>query len=115
MSLSQEMGNMKLSTVMSPENVRVIQLALYYDFVLYNMHQKPFRVLLVYGKGAINSHERGKIKVTGNIAGNVIDMATELHDALVQCLSDKSKCDIGELNKHIEYFKILYDPTKINA
>ena len=114
MSLSQEMGNMKLSTVMSPENVRVIQLALYYDFVLYNMHQKPFRVLLVSGNGAINSHERGKtIMNIRTVAANMIDMAKELHDALVKCLSDKSKCDIGELNTHIEYFKILYDPTKI--
>jgi len=51
MSLSQSMSEMELSTVMSPDNVRLIQLALYYDFILYNMQQKPFGVLLVSGGG----------------------------------------------------------------
>jgi len=91
------MGNMELSTVMSPENVRVIQLALYYDFVLYNMQQKPFGVLLVSGGGAIENRERGTMVDVPNKAQPSlfvkIDTVKELHD--VQCLSDKRKCDIN--------------------
>jgi len=119
MSLSQLMGNMELSTVMSPENVRVIQLALYYDFVLYNMQQKPFGVLLVSGGGAIGNRERGTMVDVPNKAQPSlfvkIDTVKELHDALVQCLSDKSKCDINGLNEHVEYLKeTLYRSEKID-
>lgn len=119
MSLSQSMGNMELNTVMSPENVRVIQLALYYDFVLYNMQQKPFGVLLVSGGGAIGNRERGTMVNVPNKAQPSLfvkmDTVKELHDALVQCLSDKSKCDINGLNEHVEYLKeTLYRSEKID-
>ena len=119
MSLSQLMGNMELSTVMSPENVRVIQLALYYDFVLYNMQQKPFGVLLVSGGGAIGNKERGTMMTVPNPGQPSlfvkIDTVKELHDTLVRCLSDKSKCDINGLNEHVEYLKeTLYRSEKID-
>ena len=119
MSLSQSMGDMELSTAMSSENVRVMQLALYYDFVLYNMQQKPFGVLLKSGGGAIGNNERGTMVNVPNKAQSSlfvkIDTVKELHNALVQCLSDKSKCDIDGLNEHVEYLKeTLYRSEKID-
>ena len=119
MSLSQSMGNMELSTVMSPKNVRVIQLALYYDFVLFNMQQKPFRVLLASGGGAIGNKERGTMMTIPNPGqpSSFVEFnpVKELHDALVQCLSDKSKCDINGLNGHVEYLKeTVYRSEKID-
>ena len=119
MSLSQSMGNLELSTVMPPENVRVIQLALYYDFVLYKMQQKPFGVLLVSGGGAIGNTERGTMITVPNKAQPSLfvkkDPVEELHDALVECLSDKSKCNIDGLKTHVEYLKeTLYSSKKID-
>jgi hypothetical protein len=87
-------GQHGISTVMSPKNVRVIQLALYYDFVLFNMQQKPFRVLLASGGGAIGNKERGTMMTIPNPGqpSSFVEFnpVKELHDALVQCLSDKT-------------------------
>ena len=111
------MSEMELSTVMSPENVRVIQLALYYDFVLYNMQQKPFGVLLVSGGGAIGNRERGTMVDVPNKAQPSLfvefNAVNALHDALVGCLSDKKKCNDRNLRDNVDFLKELYVPKKI--
>lgn len=119
MSLSElgdDMGGIELSApTLSPETVRLMQLALYYDFVLFNMPQKPFRVLLVSGGGAIQNDERGTIQKFQFARLNTVK---ELHAALVDCLNDKKKCNdknISEiLRDNVDYLKdTLYVPSKI--
>ena len=83
------------------------------------MQQKPFGVLLKSGGGAIGNNERGTMVNVPNKAQSSlfvkIDTVKELHNALVQCLSDKSKCDIDGLNEHVEYLKeTLYRSEKID-
>ena len=116
MSLSDDMGGIELSApTLSPETVRLMQLALYYDFVLFEMQQKPFRVLLVSGGGAMTNEERGTIQKF-QFAG--LNTVKELHTALVDCLNDKKKCNdknISEiLRDNVDYLKdTLYVPSKI--
>lgn len=116
MSLSDDMGGIELSApTLSPETVRLMQLALYYDFVLYNMQQKPFRVLLVSGGGAIKNDERGTIQKFQYARLNIVK---EIHDALVDCLIDKKKCNDENISQilrdNVDYLKdTLYVPSKI--
>jgi hypothetical protein len=115
MNLIQTIGNLELSApALSPENMRLIQLALYYDFVLHNMQQKPFRVLLVTSGGAIMNAERGTKLTLPNI-GFVVNTVNELHNSLVECLSDKTKCNADALRNNIEHLKHdVYTSKKIN-
>jgi hypothetical protein len=114
--LGDDMGGIELSApTLSPETVRLMQLALYYDFVLFEMQQKPFRVLLVSGGGAMTNEERGTIQKI-QFAG--LNTVKELHTALVDCLNDKKKCNdksISEiLRDSVDYLKdTLYVPSKI--
>jgi len=87
---------------------------LYYDFVLHNMQQKPFRVLLVTSGGAIMNAERGTKLTLPNI-GLVVNTVNELHNSLVECLSDKTKCNADALRNNIEHLKHdVYTSKKIN-
>ena len=115
MNLIQTIGNLELSApALSPENMRLIQLALYYDFVLHNMQQKPFRVLLTTSGGAIMNAERGTKLTLPNI-GLVVNTVNELHNSLVECLSDKTKCNALALRNNIEHLKHdVYTSKKIN-
>lgn len=114
--LGDDMGGIELSApTLSPETVRLMQLALYYDFVLFNMPQKPFRVLLVSGGGAIKNEERGTIQKIQFARLNTVD---EVHNALVDCLTDKKKCNdntiSSPLRDNVDYLKeTLYVPSKI--
>jgi hypothetical protein len=113
--LGDDMGGIELSApTLSPETVRLMQLALYYDFVLFNMQQKPFGVLLVLGGGAIMNTERGTIQRM--YAGT--NTVGELHNALVDCLTDKKNCNDKTINDilrdNVDYLKeTLYVPSKI--
>jgi hypothetical protein len=119
MSLSQQMSSIELSApTLSPETMRLIQLALYYDFVLFNMQEKPFRVLLVSGGGAIGNKERGTMMTIPNPGQPSLfvefNPVKELHDALVDCLTDKKKCNDENLRDNVDYLKeTLYVPSKI--
>jgi hypothetical protein len=114
--LGDDMGGIELSApTLSPETVRLMQLALYYDFVLFNMPQKPFRVLLVSGGGAIKNEERGTIQKFQFASLNTVK---EIHEALVDCLIDKKKCNDKNkseiLRDNVDYLKdTLYVPNKI--
>ena len=100
------------------ENKRLIQLALYYDFVLYNMQQKPFCVLLVNHGGAINNAERGTMITVPNKGQPSLfvkmDRMKIIHDVLKNCLLNKSDCVTRALKEQVEYLKeTLYVPSKI--
>jgi len=100
-----------------PSN-RVMQLALYYDFVLYNMQQKPFGVLLSNYGGAILSKERGlRVNVPNPAQPSLfskLDPVNTIHDALVKWLLDKSNCNINELKNQIADLQDVYKSEKIN-
>jgi hypothetical protein len=101
-----------------PSN-RVMQLALYYDFVLYNMQQKPFGVLLSNYGGAILSKERGlRVNVPNPAQPSLfskLDPVNTIHDALVKWLLDKSNCNINELKNQIADLQdVVYKSEKIN-
>jgi hypothetical protein len=119
MSLSDQMSGIELSApTLSPETMRLIQLALYYDFVLFNMQQKPFRVLLASGGGTIGNKERGTMMTIPNPGQPSLfvefNPVKELHDALMVCLSDKKKCNDKNLRDNVDYLKeTLYVPSKI--
>ena len=119
MSLSDQMSSIELSApTLSPETMRLIQLALYYDFVLFNMQEKPFRVLLVSGGGAIGNKERGTMMTIPNPGQPSLfvefNPVKELHNALVDCLTDKKKCNDENLRDNVDYLKeTLYVPIKI--
>ena len=105
MSLSEEM------------RVRLVQKALYYDFVLYNMQQKPFGVLLAQNGGAIKNSERGLMKHKNDASAPMIttDIVGTLHDTLTMCLKNKSTCNVSELQESVELIEeLLYNNSKID-
>lgn len=106
---SEAMSGTELSDSLKPEIVRLIQMALYYDFVLYNMQQKPFYVLLSVHGGAIKNIDRSTI-TTEHYR---IDQNT-IHAALVKCLKSKSQCDTADLGMQVKAIKEMYD-DKING
>lgn len=106
---SEAMSGIELRESLKPEIVRLIQMALYYDFVLYNMQQKPFYVLLSVHGGAIKNIDRSTI-TTEHYR---IDQNT-IHAALVKCLKSKSQCDTADLGMQVKAIKEMYD-DKING
>ena len=106
---SEAMSGIELRESLKPEIVRLIQMALYYDFVLYNMQQKPFYVLLSVHGGAIKNIDRSTI-TTEHYR---IDQNT-IHAALVKCLKSKSQCDTADLGRQVKAIKEMYD-DKING
>jgi hypothetical protein len=106
---SEAMSGTELSDSLKPEIVRLIQMALYYDFVLYNMQQKPFYGLLSVHGGAIKNIDRSTI-TTEHYR---IDQNT-IHAALVKCLKSKSQCDTADLGMQVKAIKEMYD-DKING
>ena len=111
MSLSEAMSGIKLTT--TPR--RLVQKALYYDFVLYNMQQKPFGVLLASNGGAIKNNERGLMKHQYNAASPMItvDIVGELHKTLANCLNNESHCNGEELQESLDSIEELYTSSKI--
>jgi hypothetical protein len=106
--LSEAMGGIELSEPLKPEIVRLIQMALYYDFVLYNMQQKPFYVLLSVHGGAMKNMDRSTMTELYRIDPNTI------HAALARCLKSKSQCDTADLGRQVKAIKEMYD-DKING
>lgn len=106
---SEAMSGIELKESLKPEIVRLIQMALYYDFVLYNMQQKPFHVLLFVHGGAIKNTDRSTI----TIEHYRIDPNT-IHAALVKYLKSKSQCDTADLGRQVKAIKEMYD-DKING
>lgn len=106
---SEAMSGIELRESLKPEIVRLIQMALYYDFVLYNMQQKPFYVLLSVHGGAIKNIDRSTM-TTDHYR---IDPIT-IHAALVKCLKSKSQCDTADLGRQVKAIKEMYD-DKING
>jgi hypothetical protein len=114
MSLSEAMSGIKLTT--TPK--RLVQKALYYDFVLYNMQQKPFGVLLASNGGAIKNSERGLRKHKNDASAPMItmDIVGTLHDTLAECLKNESTCNVSELQESVEIIEeLLYTNSKIAA
>jgi len=115
MSLSEEMSAIELTTM----PIHLIQKALYYDFVLYNMQQKPFGVLLASNGGAIKNSERGmtSVKKSGFSIITTRDIGTigMLHKTLANCLNDESHCNVSELQESVEIIEQLYNSSKIDA
>lgn len=107
--LSEAMSGIELSEPLKPEIVRLIQTALYYDFVLYNMQQKPFYVLLSVHGGAIKNMDRSTMTEVYRINPNTI------HVALAKCLKSKSQCDTDDLVRQVKAIKELYDEDKIEG
>jgi hypothetical protein len=107
---SEAMSGIELrESSLEPEIVRLIQMALYYDFVLYNMQQKPFYVLLSVHGGAIKNIDRSTITTEHyRIDPNTI------HAALAKCLKSKSQCDTADLGRQVKAIKEMYD-DKING
>lgn len=105
--LSEEMGDIELSEPLKPEIVRLMQMALYYDFVLYNMQQKPFYVLLSVHGGAMKNMDRSTLTELYRIDPNTI------HAALVKCLKSKSQCDTADLGMQVKAIKEMYNEGKI--
>ena len=105
---SEAMSGIELRESLKPEIVRLIQMALYYDFVLYNMQQKPFYVLLSVHGGAIKNIDRSTITTEHyRIDPNTI------HAALVKCLKSKSQCDTADLGMQVKAIKEMYNEEKI--
>jgi hypothetical protein len=104
MSLSEAMSGIKLTTTPTTTPRRLVQKALYYDFVLYNMQQKPFGVLLASNGGAIKNSERGLMKHQYNASAPMmtIDKVGTLHDTLAMCLKDMSHCNVKELQDSVD-------------
>ena len=113
MSLSEGMSGIELTSMPT----HLIQKALYYDFVLYNMQQKPFGVLLASNGGAIKNSERGmtSVKKSGFSIITTRDIGTigMLHKTLANCLNDESHCNVKELQESVEIIEELYNKEKI--
>jgi hypothetical protein len=115
MSLSEAMSGIKLTTTPTTTPRRLVQKALYYDFVLYNMQQKPFGVLLASNGGAIKNIERGFMKHQYNASAPMItiDIVGTLHNTLAMCLKDVSHCNVKELQDSVDEVEELYNDSKI--
>jgi hypothetical protein len=112
MSLSEAMSGIELM----PKHL--VQKALYYDFVLYNMQQKPFGVLLASQGGAIKNNERGMRSVNQSGFSSVTttrDIGTIgiLHKTLAECLNNESHCNVKELQESVDVIEELYNDSKI--
>jgi len=86
----------------------VIELALYYDFILYNMQQKPFGVLLAIHGGAIRNIDRIIPMNTDDGVMIKIDPIT-FHNELLQCLKLHTQCNTYNLEKQVNAIKKTYN------